>query len=63
MTDKNPIEDIQETPADDPRERSDWTDHPGTDEPWKQPAHNVQDPAAPQTPKPDLEKWRETNTH
>jgi len=53
----------KETPHDDPRQRSDWKNDSGTDEPWKQPAHNVQDPAAPDTPKPDLEKWGETNTH
>ncbi|HEY8335218.1 MAG TPA: hypothetical protein VIQ05_15605 [Tardiphaga sp.] len=53
----------QETPKDDPRQRDDWTPTKGTDRPWKQPAQKSQDPAAPETPKPDLEKWHDTNTH
>jgi len=63
MTEKNPVEHTQETPDDDPRERSDWKPYPGSKEPWKQPAQSTQDPAAPETEKPDLEKWGETNTH
>jgi hypothetical protein len=53
----------QETPQDDPRQRDDWTPTKGTDEPWKRPAQKSQDPAAPDTPKSDLEKRQETNTH
>ncbi len=54
---------MSEDRKEDPRQRTDWKPDPGTREPWKQPAHNVQDPAAPDTPKPDLEKWGETKTH
>ncbi|MDB5620052.1 hypothetical protein [Tardiphaga sp.] len=53
----------QKTPKEDLRQRSDGKPYKGTGEPWKQPAHNVQDPVAPDMPKPDLEKWEETSSH
>ena len=53
----------QEKPTDDPREKSDWEQKSGTDKPWKQNPQNVQNPSAPDTDKPDLEKWNNSSTH
>jgi hypothetical protein len=53
----------KETPKDHPREKTDWKPYPATDEPWKQNAQKTQNQDGFDTPKPDLEKWQETNTH
>jgi hypothetical protein len=50
----------KEKPIDDPRQRTDWKSPKQTDEPWKGPVENEQKPGG---PKPDLEKWHDTNTH
>jgi hypothetical protein len=52
-----------ETPKDDPREQQDWGKQSQSNEPWKQNAQNTTDPSLPDTPKPDLEKWKKSNTH
>jgi hypothetical protein len=51
----------KEKPTDDPREQTDWKTNKQTDEPWKQPVEKEQKPGG--APKPDLEKWQESNTH
>ena len=35
----------------------------GTDEPWKRPGQTSQNPDQPAPAKPDLEKWKNTETH
>lgn len=50
----------KETPKDDPRQATDWKNTKQTDEPWNGPVEKEQKPG---NPKPDLEKWQETNTH
>lgn len=51
----------EETPKDDPRERSDWKSSKQTDEPWK--GVPEQDQLDPTRKAPDVEKWNETDTH
>jgi hypothetical protein len=51
----------QERPNDDPREKTDTKSFKQTDEPWKKPVEKEQ--GSKSAPKPDLEKWHETNTH
>ena len=53
----------KENATDDPRKRTDWKPYPGTKEPWKEPGQQAQDPNTKPPPKPDLEKWRDTDTH
>ncbi|MGM4929669.1 hypothetical protein [Tardiphaga sp. 619_E2_N8_5] len=50
-------------PSDDDREKQDWGKQSQSNKPWKQNAQNTTDPSPPDTPKPDLEKWKETKTH
>jgi hypothetical protein len=52
-------EDLRETPLDDPRQQTDWGSHKQTDKPWKENPEKEQRSGG---PKPDLEKWRESNT-
>jgi hypothetical protein len=47
----------------DPGEKTDRAPYPQSKEPWKQNAQKTTDPSLPDTPKPDLEKWKDTNTH
>jgi hypothetical protein len=35
----------------------------GTKEPWKKPGQSSQTTSQPPPPKPDLERWQESNTH
>jgi hypothetical protein len=51
----------KETPKDDPRQRTDWANTKQTDKPWKGVPEKEQ--AAPEKPKPDIDKWNETKTH
>jgi hypothetical protein len=52
------------TPAsEDDRDKQDWGNHSQSNEPWKQNAQNTTDPSLPDTPKPDLEKWKDAKTH
>ncbi|MBV8696363.1 hypothetical protein [Bradyrhizobium sp.] len=51
----------REKPNEDPRERSDKRNFRQTDEPWKKPVEKEQSPKG--APKPDLEKWHESDTH
>jgi hypothetical protein len=51
----------KETPQDDPRQQTDWNNTKQTDEPWK--GATEKDQLDPNRPKPDLEKWHDTNTH
>jgi hypothetical protein len=51
----------KETPSDDPRQKTDWKTTKQTDEPWKGATEKEQ--LDPTRPKPDLEKWHDTNTH
>jgi hypothetical protein len=52
-------EDPRETPADDPRQKTDWPHTKQTDEPWKGYPEKEQrnDTGI------DLERWQESNTH
>jgi hypothetical protein len=50
-------------PSDDDRDKQDRGKQSQSNEPWKQNAQNTTDPSLPDTPKPNLEKWRDTNTH
>jgi hypothetical protein len=50
----------KETPLDDPRQRTDGGSHKQTDKPWKGNPEKEQRPGG---PKPDLEKWQESDTH
>jgi hypothetical protein len=49
----------EETPKDDPRQKSDQGSHRQTDKPWKGNPEKEQR----NKDKIDLEKWQETNTH
>lgn len=49
-----------ETPKDDPRQRTDWKNTKQTDEPWKGPPEKEQKRTG---PPPELEKWHDTNTN
>jgi hypothetical protein len=51
----------QETPKDDPREKSDWKPTKQTDKPWEGVPEKEQ--FDPDRRKPDLEKWKQTDTH
>ena len=51
----------KEKPGDDPRQRTDKKNTKQTDEPWKGPVEKEQ--RSDGAPKPDLEKWHDTNTH
>jgi len=51
----------KEKPGDDPRQQTDWKSSKQTDEPWNGPVEKEQQPDA--APKPDLERWHDTNTH
>jgi hypothetical protein len=50
----------KETPADDPRQKTDGGSLKQTDKPWKGPPEKEQKPS---DHTPDLEKWQETRTH
>jgi hypothetical protein len=50
----------KETPVDDPRQQTDRGSQKQTDKPWKGSPEKEQRPSG---QKPDLENWRETNTH
>ena len=50
----------REKPNDDPRQRSEWRSSKQTDQPWKGPVEKEQKPGL---EKPDLERWRESDTH
>jgi hypothetical protein len=50
----------KETPADDPRQKTDTGSLKQTDKPWKGPPEKEQKPS---DHTPDLEKWQETHTH
>jgi hypothetical protein len=56
------MEDVvsEETPKDDPREKTDWPSNKQTDQPWKGVPEKEQ--FDPKRPKPDIDKWNETNT-
>ena len=45
------------------RDREDKPPGKGTDEPWKRPGQSSQNPDQPEPKKPDLEKWKRTETH
>lgn len=51
----------KETPSDDPRQKTESKTTKQTDEPWKGATEKEQ--LDPDRPKPDLEKWHDTNTH
>jgi hypothetical protein len=51
----------KEKHGDDPRQRTDEKNTKQTDEPWKGPVEKDQRPG--DAPRPDLEKWHDTNTH
>ncbi len=51
----------KETPKDDPQEQSDWETTRQTDQPWKGIPEKEQ--FRTDRPKPDLEKWKDTNAH
>jgi hypothetical protein len=57
----NDNEDPRETPSDDPRLKKDPGNTKQTDEPWK--GNPEKDQLDPNRPKPDLEKWHNSNTH
>ena len=48
-------------PNDDPRQRTDGKSFKQTDQPWKKAVEKEQNPKG--VPKPDLEKWQQTDTH
>jgi hypothetical protein len=50
----------KETPADDPRQKTDEGSLKQTDKPWKGPPDKEQKPS---DHTPDIEKWQETHTH
>jgi hypothetical protein len=50
----------KETPADDPRQKTDEGSLKQTDQPWKGSPEKEQKPS---DHTPDLEKWQETHTH
>jgi hypothetical protein len=52
----------KEKPGDDPRQRTDDQESTKqTNKPWKGPVEKEQ--RSDGAPKPDLEKWHDTNTH
>jgi hypothetical protein len=51
----------KETPSDDPRQKTESKTTKQTDKPWKGATEKEQ--LDPDRPKPDLEKWHDTNTH
>jgi hypothetical protein len=51
----------KEKPGDDPRQRTDEKTTRQTDKPWKGPVEKEQ--RSDGAPKPDLEKWHDTDTH
>ena len=53
-------EDPRETPADDPRQETDWPNTKQTDRPWKGKVEKDQQNKGTDI---DLEKWQESNTH
>jgi hypothetical protein len=50
----------KETPHDDPRRQTDWGSNKQTDKPWQ---GNPEKEQKRQGPRPDLEKWQESDTH
>lgn len=52
--------DPRETPKDDPREQSDWSNYRQTDKPWQ--GNPEKDQIAPDRPDLDLEKWQRSKT-
>jgi hypothetical protein len=50
----------KETPADDPRQQTDWKSTKQTDKPWKGNPEKEQQRGG---PAPDLEEWERSNTH
>jgi hypothetical protein len=51
----------KETRKDDPRRQTDWKTSRQSEKPWKGNTEKEQfDPSA---PKPDLEKWHDSDTH
>lgn len=53
---KTPVSPVQKPP-----EQTDKPNHKQTDKPWK--GNPEKEQLDPDRPKPDLEKWQETNTH
>lgn len=53
-------EDPRETPADDPRQETDWPNTKQTDRPWKGKVEKDQQNKGKDI---DLEEWQESNTH
>lgn len=53
-------EDPRETPADDPRQETDWPNTKQTDQPWKGKVEKDQQNKGKDI---DLEKWQESDTH
>jgi hypothetical protein len=53
-------EDPRETPADDPRQATDWPNTKQTDRPWNGKVEKDQQNKGKDI---DLEKWQESNTH
>ena len=51
----------KETPHDDPRKKTDWDSNKQTDKPWQGNPEKEQKP--PGGRRPDLEKWKDSNTH
>lgn len=50
----------KETPQDDPRKQTDWASNKQTDKPWQ---GNPEKDQKPGDTRPDLEKWRNSDTH
>jgi hypothetical protein len=50
----------KENPDADPRRQTDWKSTKQSDEPWKGSTEKEQKPG---NEKPDLEKWKDTQTH
>jgi hypothetical protein len=60
-TGKRPHEEVpRETPADDPRQETDWPNTKQTNQPWKGKVEKDQQNKGKDI---DLEKWQESNTH
>jgi hypothetical protein len=49
--------------SEDPKKRSAASPAKGTDKPWERPGQLSQNPNAKEPKKPDLEKWKESETH
>jgi hypothetical protein len=49
------------SPVQGPQNETDKSSHKMTDKPWK--GNPEKEQLDPDRPKPDLEKWQETNTH